>query len=414
MASIEKRGVRSWRLIVEAGYGPDGKRIKKSKTIQIDDEGLLKTTKRLRDYLNDELAALKREVEAGEYIAPAKMTLSEFVEREWKPKFGEVELKRTTFVAYCTHLKNHIVPVAGHLRLDEIRTMRLVTLFDDLKKPGGRKDGRGDMLSSRTVQYIFDVAQSVFSCATEWNLIKANPLSGVKRPTISKEDKKAKKAKKNYYEEDETRQIIAALYTEPTKWRLYFLGAMLGGFRRGELTAMEITDCDFENNRLRIDESISLTEKGQAVIDDPKNEASEDYVDMPQWYMDEMWDYLKEWRKNKMALLNLWKGGDRQFVFHRGYGKPYYHTTPTARWKEFCEKHGFRYVTLHGLRHTNATLLLEDGASMKAIQKRLRHSTHQTTSDLYAHVTKKHSRATADRLDKFDPKKKSVSGGRPQ
>ncbi|TFE30803.1 tyrosine-type recombinase/integrase [Cohnella luojiensis] len=406
MASIEKRGVNSWRLIVEAGYDANGKRIKESRTIKIEDEALLKTTKKLRDYLNDELLGFKREVEAGEYIKPAKMTFNEFYEKEWIPKFAVRELKSTTYEAYTTHVKNHLVPVLGHLRLDEIKTMKLVNLFHALLQPGARKDGRGDKLSSRTVQYIFDVAQCVFSCAVEWSLIKVNPLDGVKRPKLDKVEKRAKEARKNYYEEDETISIIRALYTEATKWRLYFLGAMLGGFRRGELTALEIPDCDFENNRLRVDESISLTKQGIAIIDDPKNEASADFVDMPVWYMDELKEYLKEWKINKMKLMNKWLGGERQFVFHRGFGKPYYHTTPTDMWKQFCKKHGFRYVTLHGLRHTNATLLLEDGASMKAIQKRLRHSSSQTTSEIYAHVTKKHSRATAERLDRFNPKAK--------
>jgi integrase len=72
---------------------------------------------------------------------------------------------------------------------------------------------------------------------------------------------------------------------------------MLRGFRRGEFTALEIPDCDFENIRLRVDESISLTKKGKAIIDDPKNEASADYVDMPIWYLEELYEYLKVWKK---------------------------------------------------------------------------------------------------------------------
>lgn len=89
MASIEKRGKNSWRLVVEAGYGPDHKRIKRSKTIKVEDEALLKTTKKLREHLNDELVKFKTEVEAGVYIAPDKMTFSAFVEEEWKEKYAK-------------------------------------------------------------------------------------------------------------------------------------------------------------------------------------------------------------------------------------------------------------------------------------------------------------------------------------
>ncbi|MFD2327723.1 tyrosine-type recombinase/integrase [Cohnella sp. GCM10020058] len=58
----------------------------------------------------------------------------------------------------------------------------------------------------------------------------------------------------------------------------------------------------------------------------------------------------------------------------------------------------------HNLRHTAATLLLENDTDLKIIQERLRRSQYSTTADLYAHVTKKASRATADKFNQFDPR----------
>ncbi|MDY8093060.1 tyrosine-type recombinase/integrase [Paenibacillus polymyxa] len=125
---------------------------------------------------------------------------------------------------------------------------------------------------------------------------------------------------------------------------------------------------------------------------------------MPQWYMEELVAHAKGMSKLRFeAKANgTWKGGD--FVFHSGTGKPYYHTTPSQQWKNWCERYGFRNVSLHDLRHTNATYLLGQGASIKEIQHRLRHSTSQVSSDTYAHVTKKLSRKTTAHLDVFDPK----------
>ncbi|WP_138751885.1 tyrosine-type recombinase/integrase [Paenibacillus sinopodophylli] len=405
--SIEKRGASKWRLTVDLGLNADGTRNRPRKTIEIEDEALLKTTKRLKDHLDDELAAFKLEVLSGNYIAPAKLTFIDFYEKEWIPKYAEIELKKgTTLQSHCSKINNHVLPQIGHKRIDEITTMQLVKLFADMRKPGARVDKRGgkDKLSSRTIQYTYDVTMSIFKRAAEWNVLKINPLDGVKRPQISKEDKKARKDRKNYYEEDEATAVINALLETDSVWRMYFLGAIVGGFRRGELIALEIDDCDFINSRLRIDESISSTKNSKADITDTKNEASNDYVDMPLWYMDELATHVKANRKLKMKLMDKWQGGARNFVFHSGLGKPYYHTTPTQRWKDWCDNNKFRYVTLHGLRHTNATYLLEQGASIKEIQHRLRHATSQVTSDTYAHVTKKLSRKTASHLDKFDPK----------
>lgn len=147
----------------------------------------------------------------------------------------------------------------------------------------------------------------------------------------------------------------------------FFLGVIMGGFRRGEFIALDEDDCDFENSRLRIDESISSTKNGQADISDTKNEPSNDYVDSHGTWRN--WpSMLKACVLRFEAKANgTWKGGDRNFIFHSGTGKPYYHTTPSQQWKNWCERHDFRNVSLHGLRHTNAMYLLGQGAFIKEI-----------------------------------------------
>ena len=66
-------------------------------------------------------------------------------------------------------------------------------------------------------------------------------------------------------------------------------------------------------------------------------------------------------------------------------------------------KHNLPHIRLHDLRHTTATLLREDGASLKDIQERLRHTRLSTTADLYTHESELVSRETADRLEKLNP-----------
>jgi integrase len=333
-------------------------------------------------------------VEAGEYIAQNKMTFTAFVE-QWQENFAKERYSPLTLKIYGHHLKNHIIPFIGHLQMDQIKTMNLVAMMNELKKPGARKDGRGDILSGRTREYIYDVMQSVFSKAKGWNLIKENPLKGVDRPEVVKVEQK-------FYEESEAKEAIATLYKEQRKWRLYFLGAMIGGFRRGELLALDWNDVDFEKQNIRIDVSISLTEKGKAIVGDPKK-GSKGKVDMPAWYMEELKEHYHEWKVNRLKVGDMWQGEDRQYVFHGGFGKPHYHTYPTVWWKKFIKRHGLKFIRLHDLRHTSATLLIEEGVSLKAIQKRLRHSQFSTTTDLYAHVTKKLSQDTAEKFNKFDP-----------
>ncbi|MFC5531025.1 tyrosine-type recombinase/integrase [Cohnella yongneupensis] len=377
MASLQKRGNDTWLLVVEAGFGSKGKRVKKTKTVK----GMK------RREAEKELAKFQTEVEAGEYIAPTKATFVQFAQNEWIPKYAKKVLSPLSMKTYVYHLEHTLFPAIGHRQLHEIKTMHIVSLFDDLDKT---------VLSGSTKLYIFKVMKSVFNQAVKWRIIPKNPMDGADRP-------KAEKSKPRFYDEIEAQQVIAALLQEPTKWKLFFLGAMLGGFRRGELVALEWTDVNIAEESLLIRKSISLTINGQAQEKSPKTEGSTRSVDMPKWFMEELRRFRHTWLEQKMQCGNKWLGGERQYVFHNGDGRPFYHNTPSMTWRRFIARHGLPEARLHDLRHTAATLLIESDTDLKAVQERLGHAKYSTTANLYAHVTKKLSKQTAAKLDKFDP-----------
>ncbi|BBP91818.1 hypothetical protein BsIDN1_54360 [Bacillus safensis] len=81
----KKRGSNFFRLVVEIGYDANDKRLRKYKTIRIEDHKLLKTKRKLQDYLSDQLYQFKMEVNSGEYIEPEKLTFESFIYK-WKEK----------------------------------------------------------------------------------------------------------------------------------------------------------------------------------------------------------------------------------------------------------------------------------------------------------------------------------------
>ncbi|WP_420901904.1 tyrosine-type recombinase/integrase [Paenibacillus dendritiformis] len=64
-------------------------------------------------------------------------------------------------------------------------------------------------------------------------------------------------------------------------------------------------------------------------------------------------------------------------------------------------KHNLHPITVHGLRHTHASLLFEAGASIKEVQERLGHSNSKMTMDIYTHVTKTVKERTATLFGEF-------------
>ncbi|WP_199927590.1 N-terminal phage integrase SAM-like domain-containing protein [Brevibacillus brevis] len=91
------------------------------------------TPKKLEEYLDLELAKFKMEIEAGEYIAPEKMTFSSFAE-EWREKYAQSELGAKTLENYLIQINNRLIPEFGHLRIDQIKPLYIVTFLKRYKK----------------------------------------------------------------------------------------------------------------------------------------------------------------------------------------------------------------------------------------------------------------------------------------
>ena len=104
---------------------------------------------------------------------------------------------------------------------------------------------KGDQLSNGTIEYIYRVLKNILERSKEWGLIKVNPIVGVKKP-------KVEQTEIEFYDDNEAKEVITALNEEPRKWRLFILGSMIGGFRRGELLALEWADFDFNGMTLSI------------------------------------------------------------------------------------------------------------------------------------------------------------------
>ncbi|GEO27059.1 hypothetical protein AAC03nite_28440 [Alicyclobacillus acidoterrestris] len=402
MPSIEKRGNNSWRLIVENGYDAKGKRVQERRTIRIDDETILRSKRRLQDYLNMELVKFQQEVESGQYIKPDRTTFADFVS-VWKENYANQHLGAYTRRNYLDTIDAQLLPAFGHMELSKIKTMHIVSFMTSLRTPEGRKDGRNKPLATNTQLNIYKVLKSILDAAEQWRIIATNPMNGVDRPAPDKKEKKSLKSKKRAYTRAESEALIVALNDEPAHWRLYYLGVLLGGFRRGEMLAVEWPQVDFELGGLYIEKQISLDEDGRTVEAEVKTEESEGFVPMPRWYMTELAQYKKEWNKARLKQGSNWRGGDKQYLFHSGRGEMFYPNTPSLHWRRFLTKHNLPVIRLHDLRHTTAMLLREDGVDLKAIQERLRHSRLSTTADLYTHESDMVSRETADRLEKLNP-----------
>lgn len=398
MANIQQRGEGSFLFTVSLGRGADGRYKRKTKTYTVD-PNLKLTPKRLQEHIEHEYLKFKQEVLSGIYVSPGKMTVSAFVE-QWRVKHAVKELSDTSYINHMSRLENHILPVIGHLRMDQVNSLTLLDLLSNL----ARKDGSGRKLSYRSTDDVYKTLKNIFKHAAKWKVIAADPMQGVSKP----KNKDTVEKKLNVYNAEEVEAILEEVGSEPYHWQVFLTLAIVAGIRRGENLGLEWSKVDFENNRIEITQTIVKGKRG-AIIKGPKTKKSNRLVTLPPSVMEELKQYKKHWAETKLKNADKWIEEKHEWLFCNPDGTHFYPTSPTTWWRRFTDKANVRYIKLHDMRHTSATLMIAQGIHAKIISERLGHSSIRITMDTYGHALRSADEAAANSFEVlFSGKNKTV------
>ena len=281
------------------------------------------------------------------------LSLAEFVE-EWRRDVA-VNLKGSTTRAIESHLRAHIIPRLGSLRLTEITT-KTVQGFVAYLATGGR--------SRKTVENVLLSLSSLLKTARAWGYACGDfrfadltlPREGVK-------------ADPRCFTDDEIQRIIANA-PEPLS-TIVAVTAVLG-LRIGETLALRKSDVDFAKHVIRIRQSVDAATR---IIGAVKSKASSADLPMP-----------KELEVRLRAHI-LRHEGSADLLFANRHGRAF--SANKLREKQLhplldvlkIPRGGF-----HSMRHGAASSLLALGATPAVVQRQLRHSDARITLGIYGHV----------------------------
>ncbi len=286
--------------------------------------------------------------------------------------YSEVELKSVTAMNYKSQYNNHIKEYLGHKRLKEFTPLMLT----DYLKMLHTKDG----LSASTCRKVYIVVQSIFKRGLEQGFLRENPCHNVILP------KDKNKSKKRYsLTVEETIRFIQMVKNSDkdadVKRIIIFL--LFTGTRIGECLALNWEDIDFENRSIHIRHTLAKGPNG-LFLDTPKTSSSYRTIGMN----DTAFDILKEQKAYcadlKYALGN--KYAHPEMVFPSGLGNYRDRSSVYHSLGRITVGTEFADMTLHKLRHCNATILLNSGVELKMISEHLGHSGVEITANIYADV----------------------------
>ena len=386
--SIEKRGKNSYRLTVSEGFDLNGKPMIHRKTVH----GNKKDAE-------VELAKFVTEVQNGLVIDGKSLKFSEFTEI-WKRDYGSKELAPSTYKRYCRMLETRLLPYFGHFYINKIKPTDIMKFYDLLEKDTQlvRKKGNNGSktkkpLSGKTILEHHRLLRAMLHKAVYWQLIVANPAERVQPP-------KARKPKRKSYDDEQTKMLLENLEllpSEDTKYKVAIILTVFTGVRLGELMGLEWTDVDFKNGIISINRSSQYLSDMGVFTKVPKTESSIREIAIPEFIIFLLEEYKLWYEEQKSIYGELWTNSDRLFV--QADGKPMHPSTISKWFVKYVGQIGLPVINFHGLRHTNASLLVAQNIDIAVISARLGHAQISTTLDFYVHPLLSHNRKAGYALE---------------
>lgn len=295
----------------------------------------------------------------------------------WKPR---------TVAAYERQRNTHLKQLAGRPIAEITRQEVKDFLAGKLAAGNLRRDGKP--MQANTVKGILTPLGKCLQAAADDGLIPNNPAARVR--VICRNDK-TKANQLERYTREELAHILQTAQVHMLHWYPALLATARTGMRVGELCGLRVEDLHFDQRYIHIRRAISRRIEGT-----PKN-GRDRRVDMSAQLAVVLQDHL---RAREIAATVAGKEPTPWAFGSLETGRPLCDEVLAKEvWPRLLKLAGARKLKFHSLRHTFASLLIEQGESLAYIQDQLGHSSIQITVDTYGHLVPGANRGAVDRLD---------------
>ncbi|MFR2597851.1 MAG: tyrosine-type recombinase/integrase [Ruminococcus sp.] len=259
----------------------------------------------------------------------------------------------------------------------------------------GKSNGKGG-LSYKTVKNIRGVLSSAYEYAIENSYIKDNPVLKSKMPSFAH----SIKSDVPEYSAEQVRKLLLFAKENDSHIYIFLLLALYTGLRKGELLALTWDDVDYDKKLLRVNKSRTGSRKAiTAQITTPKTESSNRKIPLN----DTVLEALKAEKKRQDEHAEILGNGydkSHSFIVRTVLGKPYVNLSAINRVvNRLTENAGLPHCTIHGFRHSVASILDDNGVPIQDISVLLGHESVQTTERIYINRRKTAKAETIETLD---------------
>lgn len=364
--------------------------------------------------------------QSGQAFTPATISVADYLDF-WMDSYVKMNMKYNTQLAYLNIIENHLKPNLGHYRLQTLQAATLQDYVNGLKLKG--------LSRSHTVGIMTTLSGALHYAVEPLHYIQFNPVEYVKYPKFEEN-----KSEKRYIIDMETFNKIIDRFKEPSPFYLPLMIGFYTGLRVGEIFGLTWDDIDFENRTLTVNKTTVKRNFDSDVRKVFKNKGKKE--ERSAWYFgspksrssyrtikfgETLYQALK--RAKRRMMENRMQYGEYYNIIYKQPAKdekgdtiyrlveiPLNIQCALEKANMVCIKENgdllsvdsMKYCAriihhemmiafnMHSLRHTHATLLIQNGANIKDVQARLGHATIETTLNTYVHDTEEMKQASVD------------------
>jgi len=355
--SIRKRSDGRWEGRYVAGHDANGKPIRKNV--------LGKTQAEVRDKLKKAIDIAQRTD-----VARAQEYSVENWVRTWYEVYSKPNLRESTQERYWNHIQYHIIPEIGKIKLTKLKGRDIQMMYNNVREHGRVRASKtkGTTLSASYIRSLHRMLKQCLQRAVKEHLISYNPCEDCILPKAERVEMKILKPEdvSAFLEEAKRRDVLPMFFLE-----------LCSGLRKGELTALLWSDLDIERKTISVSKQAARQKGGGVKVLKPKTATSIRTESIPQAAIDLL---IQEHEKHP----------DNPYMFPSPVtGGMYYPDAISRLNTKILSSAGLEHIRFHDLRHTFATMALQNGVDIRTVSGMLGHADPGFTLRTYTHATNK-------------------------
>jgi integrase len=245
-------------------------------------------------------------------------------------------------------------------------------------------------MSARSVVLIHAVLRRSLDQAVKSGMIGVNPVLAVIRPKFKRKETKT-------LSDSQVRTLLS--FAEGGRFEVLFWLAVTTGLREGELVGLKWSDVDWTGRQLGIQRQIQRLSGRGLVFSEPKTAAGRRVITLGVTTIEKLRKHLDLQLVARQAAGDSWMEND--MIFPSSTGTPMDPSNLYHNFKKLLIVAGLPNIRFHDLRHTAATLMLQQGTHPKVVQERMGHSDISMTLNTYSHVLPGMQDEVAGKLDEL-------------